>query len=161
METPDRLPMESTTQNELLLRARQAAERAYAPYSAFPVGAAVLASDGSVYGGCNVENASIGLTICAEQAAMSAAVAAGHYEIQAVAISAPKSPGTTPCGACRQFLNEFVPHSSDVAVVLDDGISGTVVWLGDLLPGAFGPQNLDSGNRQSISATDSRIADGR
>jgi cytidine deaminase len=148
-------------QRELMTFARRAAGFAYAPYSNFPVGAAVLASDGSIYAGCNIENASIGLTICAEQSAMSAAVAAGHHEIVAVAVSAPKSPGTTPCGACRQFLNEFRPQSSDLAVVLDDGDSGTLVWLVDLLPQAFGPRNLHSSMDDESPPADTRPTHGR
>ena len=161
MNTQARSPLDSELLHELLKHARRAAEFAYAPYSDFPVGAAVLAADGSIFPGCNVENASIGLTICAEQSAMSAAVAGGRHEILAVAVSAPKSPGTTPCGACRQFLNEFRPQSSDMAVVLDDGSSGVVAWLDDLLPRAFGPRNLDSAMEEEKPATDTRRANGR
>ena len=127
---------------DLLKRARAAAEHAYAPYSEFPVGAAALASDGSIHTGCNIENASYGLTICAERAAVSAAVGAGHRQIVAVAVSAPKVAGTTPCGACRQFLNEFRPGATDMVLVLDDHHSGEPVWLDELLPRAFGPRNL-------------------
>ncbi len=90
------------------------------PYSEFPVGAAALAADGSIHTGCNIENASYGLTICAERAAVSAAISAGHRQIVAVAVSAPKVPRTTPCGACRQFLNEFRPETTDMVIVLDD-----------------------------------------
>jgi cytidine deaminase len=160
METHAQLQMDSEVLYELLKHARHAAEFAYAPYSDFPVGAAVLAADGSIFPGCNVENASIGLTICAEQSAMSAAVGGGRREILAVAVSAPKSPGTTPCGACRQFLNEFRPQSSDIAVVLDDGSSGNLVWLDDLLPRAFGPRNLDSVMEKENSAADPKRSNG-
>ena len=132
----------AAVQEQLLTVARQAAAAAYAPYSDFPVGAAVLAADGSIYGGCNVENASIGLTVCAEQAAAVAAVCTGQREIVAVAVSAPRSLLTTPCGACRQFLNEFRPAERGMIVVLDDGRSGQVITLDDLLPRAFGPRNL-------------------
>jgi cytidine deaminase len=103
----------------LLAAARRAAERAYAPYSDFPVGAAALTVDGSVVLGVNVENASFGLTICAERVAVGAAVAAGHRQLRAVAVAAPRKPGTTPCGACRQVLNEFVPRDEDLIVVLE------------------------------------------
>jgi len=161
VETPTQLSIDSEVLRGLLRRARSASQFAYAPYSGFSVGAAVLAADGSIYSGCNVENASIGLTICAEQSAMSAAVSGGQHEILAVAVSAPKSPGTTPCGACRQFLNEFRPQSSDMAVVLDDGSSGNVVWLANLLPLAFGPRNFDSAMEEAIQATETRRDDGR
>ena len=128
--------------SELLARARSAAQYAYAPYSEFPVGAAALSSDGSIHVGCNVENASYGLTICAERAAVSAAVGAGHRQIIAVAVSAPNASRTTPCGACRQFLNEFRPGATDMMIVLDDHSEGESVWLDELLPQAFGPRNL-------------------
>jgi len=127
-----------------LARARAAAEHAYVPYSAFPVGAAVLVEDGSIYTGCNVENASYGLTICAERVAATAAVSSGHRQIVAVAVSAPKVPRTTPCGACRQFLNEFRSTTSDMVVILDDRDSGEPVCLDELLPQAFGPRDLDT-----------------
>jgi cytidine deaminase len=134
--------MDAELQNELLTRARAAAEHAYVPYSEFPVGAAALAADGSIHTGCNIENASYGLTICAERTAVSAAISQGHRQIDAVAVSAPKVPLTTPCGACRQFLNEFLPDTSDMLIVLDDHHSGEPVWLNELLPQAFGPRNL-------------------
>jgi cytidine deaminase len=129
---------------DLLSRARAAAEHAYAPYSEFPVGAAALALDGSIHTGCNVENASYGMTICAERAAVSAAIGAGHRQIVAVAVSAPNVARTSPCGACRQFLNEFRPANADMVIVLDDHDSGEPVMLEALLPNAFGPRNLDA-----------------
>jgi cytidine deaminase len=135
--------MDSERRSELLAAARRAAEAAYVPYSQFPVGAAVLTADGSVFTGCNIENASYGLTICAERSAVSAAVSAGHRQIEAVAVAAPKAAGTTPCGACRQVLNEFRPASGDMQVLLDDGGVGIALGLDDLLPRAFGPRNLE------------------
>src|SRR5262245_17989238 len=93
----------------LLVAARGAATRAYAPYSS-PVGAAVLTADGTVVTGCNVENASYGLTVCAERTAVFSAVAAGHRTIVGVAVTAPRVVTITPCGACRQVLNEFKPR---------------------------------------------------
>jgi cytidine deaminase len=138
----DRPTMNADIQKELLARARAVANHAYAPYSEFPVGAAALAVDGSIHTGCNVENASYGLTVCAERAAVSAAVSAGQRQIVAVAVSAPKISHTTPCGGCRQFLNEFKPANTDMAIVLDDREAGEVVWLDDLLPRAFGPKDL-------------------
>ena len=137
-----------------MARARAAAKHAYVPYSEFPVGAAVLAADGSIHTGCNVENASYGLTICAERVAVSAAVSAGHRQIVAVAVSAPKVPRTTPCGACRQFLNEFRPATTDMVIILDDRDSGEPVWLEELLPRAFGPRNLDSAQPRRCELSD-------
>ena len=135
--------MDPDNQRELLARARHAASNAYVPYSGFPVGAAVLTADGSIFAGCNIENASFGLTICAERSAISAAIGAGHRDIAAVAVSAPKSLRATPCGACRQVLNEFRPATRNMIVILDDGQEGELISLGDLLPAAFGPRNLE------------------
>ena len=148
--------MDRHTQEELLSAARKAAANAYVPYSEFPVGAALLMADGSVYTGCNIENASYGVTICAERAAVSTAVSAGQREIVAVAVSAPRSLLTTPCGACRQVLNEFGPANGDMAVILDDGASGTAVWLEELLPRAFGPRNLERDMVQGIDELKTR-----
>lgn len=126
----------------LLNAARQAAETAYVPYSEFQVGAAVLTSDGQIVTGANIENASYGLTVCGERVAIFTAVAAGHREIRAVAISTPRHPGSTPCGACRQVLNEFKPAVEDLVVVLD-GPDGIVeLGLSELLPMTFGPRDL-------------------
>jgi cytidine deaminase len=103
--------MTEPTQTDLTLLAfaRQAQEKAYAPYSEFRVGAAVFA-DGDIYQGCNVENAAYGSTICAERGAVMAAVLAGKRSIEAVAIVGDSEAPTAPCGACRQFLAEFNPE---------------------------------------------------
>jgi cytidine deaminase len=127
----------------LMEAARDAATRAYVPYSDFPVGAAVLTEDGSIVSGVNIENASFGLTICGERVAMFTAAAQGHRTIKAVAVSAPRHPGTTPCGACRQVLNEFKPDSGDLLILLDTGSAPVRVTLNSLLPNAFGPRDLD------------------
>ncbi len=148
--------MDEITGETLISLARRAAGNAYVPYSSFPVGAAVLTADGSLYTGCNVENASSGLTICAERSAVSAAVSAGHREIAAVAVSAPRVLGTTPCGACRQVLNEFRPKGHDMTIILDDGASGIAVTLDELLPRAFGPRNLALAGQPNASALHSR-----
>jgi cytidine deaminase len=123
--------------------ARAAVAAAYVPYSNFPVGAAVLSESGAIFAGANIENASYGLTCCAERTAVFAAVNAGHTTITAVAVTAPRVVTVTPCGACRQVLNEFKPADRDMEVVLD-GIDLTIMPLADLLPRAFGPKDLES-----------------
>jgi cytidine deaminase len=92
---------------ELLAAARQAREKAYAPYSNFPVGAAVLGSDGRIYSGCNVENSSLGLTCCAERTAIFTMVAAGVREIREILVIGDTEELLSPCGACRQVIAEF------------------------------------------------------
>ena len=125
---------------ELRRRAMAAAERAYCPYSRFPVGAAVLTADGSIFAGANVENAAYGLANCAERSAVFAAVSAGQRQIRAVVVYTPTDGATPPCGACRQVLNEFGPD----AWVFSFGRVGEPLRcrVSDLLPGAFGPANL-------------------
>lgn len=120
--------------------AAAAAERAYCPYSRFPVGAAVLTADGSIFAGGNVENASYGLTNCAERSAIFAAVSSGHRRILAVAVYTPTAVATPPCGACRQVINEF---GAD-AWVFSFAREGEPLRyrVSELLPGAFGPGNL-------------------
>ena len=101
--------------DELFKVARKAADSAYAPYSKFRVGAALLADDGTVFSGCNVENRSFGLTICAERTAVLKAVSCDHRSFIALAISTPDSEiPVGPCGACRQVLSEFMEASSPV-----------------------------------------------
>ena len=129
--------------SQLLTVARDFAARAYVPYSNFPVGAAVLTEDGTIVGGVNIENASFGLTCCGERTAIFTAAALGYRTIAAVAVSAPRQPGTTPCGACRQVLNEFKPESGEMTVLLDTGAEPIQTTLGTLLPYAFGPRDLD------------------
>jgi len=123
-----------------LVRAARAAQRAaYAPYSKFRVGAALEAEDGTVFTGCNVENASYGLTICAERAALAAAVTAGARRFRRIVIASDSTPPASPCGACRQALAEFGLELAVRSV----GPGGELGWtLGDLLPDAFTPQRL-------------------
>lgn len=127
------------TMNDLVAAAAAARECAYAPYSRFLVGAAVL-TGGRIFGGCNVENASYGLTICAERSAAFAAVSAGERRIDAVAIVTDTERPTPPCGACRQVLREFGPDMTVVSAT----VSGlrTTHKLSDLLPDSFGPESL-------------------
>jgi cytidine deaminase len=122
--------------------ARAATASAYVPYSHFPVGSAVMTESGAIFTGANIENASYPLTCCAERTAVYAAINAGHKVITAVAVTAPNVVTVTPCGGCRQVLNEFKPAEGDMAVVLD-GLDLTIITLADLLPRAFGPQDLE------------------
>jgi len=120
--------------------ARSVAARAYAPYSRFPVGAAVLGGSGRVYSGCNVENASYGLCNCAERTAIFSAVAAGEKTIGAVAVYTPTPLPTAPCGACRQVINEFGPDALVISVC--DTKNRIDTRMSALLPAAFGPGDL-------------------
>jgi cytidine deaminase len=117
----------------LCAEARKAADAAYAPYSHFRVGAALLAADGTVFSGCNVENRSFGLTICAERNAVLQGVAKGKRNFTALAIATPDSgPPVGPCGACRQVLSEFMGPDADVCFGGRDGRVDTT--MGALLP---------------------------
>jgi cytidine deaminase len=141
----------SQLQAEALLQAaRDAAENAYAPYSHFPVGAALLLEDGAIVTGVNVENASYGLTICAERTAVVSAVAQGHRQFSAIAVWASRRPygSVTPCGACRQFLAEFMDAES--LVLCSDAETGRLkrFTMADLLPEMFGPPPDSADNYQ-------------
>jgi cytidine deaminase len=120
--------------------AKKAAGQAYAPYSQFPVGAAVLAGSGKIYSGSNVENASYGLCNCAERTAVFTAAAAGERRVRAVVVYTPTKTATSPCGACRQVIHEFGPDARVISVC--DSPERIDVSLGALLPGAFGPADL-------------------
>ena len=125
--------------DELVAAARTVRVEAHAPYSGFAVGAAVLTLDGRVFVGCNVENASFGLSVCAERHAIAAAVAAGCHEFAGIAVVTQSDPPAAPCGACRQVLAEF----GDFPVILagvDGGSQTTTVR--SLLPLAFDPETL-------------------
>ena len=125
---------------DLLRVAFAAAELAHSPYSKVKVGAALVAADGKVYSGCNIENASYGLTICAERVALVKAVSSGATRFHAIAIASNLDAPMMPCGACRQFLSEFAP---DLFVVVQ-GKSGPrfQARLSELLPHPFGPRDL-------------------
>ena len=125
----------------LLRQATTAARLAHSPYSKIEVGAALQARDGQVFTGCNVENASYGLTLCAERVAMVKAISSGAREFAAIAIVTNQAKTLMPCGACRQFLHEFAPQ----LVVVCQGTTGPRqrALLSDLLPRAFGPDDLE------------------
>ena len=125
---------------DLIGRAREAMRNAWAPYSEFRVGAAIEASDGRVFVGCNVESASYGLTICAERMALGAAVAAGARSLRRVAVTTEVEPPAAPCGACRQLLAEFGLNLEVIAA----GPTSERRWtLAGLLPDAFTKESLD------------------
>lgn len=121
--------------NELIDVATEALGHAHAPYSNYKVGAALLCADGSVFTGSNVENASFGLTNCAERTALFSAISAGQREFTAIAIVASDAPPPYPCGACRQVLAEFC--GSDFPVHIAKGNHIETALLGELLPYAF------------------------
>jgi cytidine deaminase len=125
--------------DSLVEAARAVQQRAYAPYSRFRVGCALEDEDGRVFLGCNVENASYGLTICAERAAVCAAVASGARRLRRAVVVTDADPPAAPCGACRQVLSEFGRDLSITGV----GPGGEVHWtVAELLPSAFGPEQL-------------------
>ncbi len=120
------------TEQQLVAQAIEVAGRAYAPYSKFLVGAVLVGRDGRIFAGCNVENISFGLTICAERNAVFAAVAAGCREFEKIVIVADTEVPASPCGACRQVLAEFDP---DLEIVLANFRGQTeMFWLSKLLP---------------------------
>jgi len=131
----------------LLKAARGAMERAYAPYSRFPVGAAVLCEDGAVITGCNVENASYGLSMCAERVALFRAVAEGKRSFRSLAVMAMTDEPVAPCGACRQVMAEFLDEST--VVLLANATGQTMrTTVAHLLPRPFLPEHAKKGERQ-------------
>jgi cytidine deaminase len=124
----------TASEHELLNAAIAATANAYAPYSGFKVGAALRLKDGSIITGCNVENASYSLTICAERNAIFKAVSEGKHEYTAIAIYVDADENFPPCGACRQVIYEFAP---DIPVIYGNKLSITKTGIAELLPGAF------------------------
>lgn len=133
------MAMSAADFGDMKIIARQASERAYCPYSKFRVGASLLIGS-EILSGCNVENASYGLTICAERNVIFQAVARGTRQIRGVVIYTPTGKPTAPCGACRQVLNEFNPDME--VLCFCDGVEVIHTSLRDLLPNSFGPANL-------------------
>jgi cytidine deaminase len=135
--------------SDLLTAAVAARGRAYAPYSHFSVGAALVAADGRVFTGANAENASYGLSMCAERVAVYRALSEGVQHFDAVAVAGPDGMRTMPCGACRQVLHEF---GAAMQVIFADAGRLRVLPLASLLPEAFGPGDLDAAHPGSSSA---------
>ncbi|MUV86008.1 cytidine deaminase [Natronomonas sp. CBA1123] len=126
---------------ELLETAREAVERSYAPYSEYYVGAALETDDGSVYTGCNIENANYSNSVHAEELALSKAVEDGHREFEVVAVSSDRRDGVTPCGMCRQSLSEFC--AADFRVICEGEDGPTTYTLGELLPNTITMEHLE------------------
>ena len=142
MEQSEGAVLEIESAERLLAAAREARANAYAPYSHFPVGAALLSDDGRIFTGVNVENASYGLTTCAERSAVSRAVSEGARAFRAIAVVGPEDDvACPPCGSCRQILYELGPEM--IVIMAAEGGMPLERKLSDLLPGAFSGQHLD------------------
>jgi len=135
MNTPE-------TDKALFDAAEAVRANAYAPYSKFQVGAAILADDGKIYAGCNVENAAYPVGNCAEPSAIAAMLAGGGKRIRRIYVTGPGVTPVTPCGGCRQRLREFAADGVEIHICGPDGLRKTVT-LGELLPLSFGPDNLE------------------
>lgn len=125
----------------LFAAAKAVQQKAYAPYSRFKVGAAILADDGTVYPGCNVENAAYPVGACAEAGAISAMIAGGARAIRAILVIGDGAELVTPCGACRQRIREFAAPETSIIIAGPEGIRARFS-LAELLPASFGPANL-------------------
>ena len=137
-DTPAPKGIDESTARDLLERAREVRRNAYAPYSRFHVGAALLAADGRVFTGVNVENVAYPIGVCAERTAVGRAISDGARDFVAVAVIGPDDHAPcTPCGGCRQFLHEFGPG---MIVITPQGDGIWMTTVGDLLPGAFAEQ---------------------
>jgi cytidine deaminase len=131
------MPIARDTLSKLKSAAKKASRHAYCPYSRFSVGAAVLTEEGRIFSACNVENASLGMTICAERSAVFQAVARGARKIRAVAVYTPTKTAAAPCGACRQVINEFGREAEVYSFC--EGVDELNDKLSNLLTRAFGP----------------------
>lgn len=131
------------TNEELIDKAQQAMQKSYAPYSKFRVGAAILMADGTVFSGCNIENASFGLSICAERVAIFKAIAEGRRDFKALAVVCDSDNYCAPCGACRQVMTEFAVEMP--VIMANRQKKYTVQSVQELIPGFFSPQDLPGG----------------
>ena len=121
----------------LMDKAKEASQKSYSPFSRFAVGASVLAKSGKIYNGCNVENSSFGMTICAERCAIFKAVSEGEREITAIAIYSPNSDDCNPCGACRQVMYEFESDDEEIEIITERMGNLIVRKLSEYLPYGF------------------------
>ena len=128
------------TRDELKAATVAMLDRAYCPYSHFPVGAALECGDGTVFTGCNIENAAYGATICAERTAVAKAVSEGHRDFVRIVIAGRSADFCVPCGTCRQVLREFAPHIE--VICLNGAGEERTFTLEELLPYSFGPEHL-------------------
>lgn len=131
---------------ELILKAIDAREKAYVPYSNFKVGAAVLTEDNHIYSGCNIENASYGATNCAERTAIFKAVSEGHTKIKAIAVVGDTTTHTYPCGICRQVMVEFAVDKNIDIILIKNENEYIIKKLDEILPGAFTKHDLNISN---------------
>lgn len=143
----DQSDLDDRSVEELKGKAIAAKERAYCPYSRFRVGAALLAEDGSIIVGANVENASYPVGTCAERCALATAVTGGYSTFKALAVATDITPPASPCGMCRQFIREFCPLSMPIFMYDKDG-KYVVKKLEQLLPMSFGPEDLKGGDSE-------------
>ena len=140
---------------DLVERAREALEDAYVPYSEYRVGAALRTADGTVYTGCNIENANYSNSLHAEEVAIASAVRDGHREFDRIAVSSGARDGVTPCGMCRQTLAEFA--NADLKVVCDEGgTERTAYTLGELLPNTISLETLSAAEAQRESGEEGK-----
>ena len=129
---------------KLIKEAERAKKKAYTPYSKFKVGAAVLCADGKIYTGCNIENASFGLTVCAERVAIFKAISEGSTKFEAIAVIGDTDKPCSPCGACRQVMSEFC---EDAPLIMANSKGDVKIKkVKELLPEAFGKNDLLSGD---------------
>lgn len=133
-------------ENTLIKQANDMLDMAYVPYSHFPVGAALVAKDGTVYTGCNIENAAYSLANCAERTAMFKAVSEGVTEFSQLVVTSKSHEATSPCGACRQVLAEFCDQDMPVLLTNKSGSETVRTTVGGLLPGSFVESSLKTIN---------------
>jgi cytidine deaminase len=134
--------MKEEIKDKMFKKALEVQKNAYVPYSEFPLGAAILTEDGSIYTGVNVENAAYGLTNCAERSAIFSAVSQGHRKIEAVLIVSSTEEPVPPCGSCRQVINEFADGEIEIIMMTEKGKEITMT-SSELLPGAFSDSSME------------------